>query len=107
VTFIQHGLYGNKKIQGDLYVYGAKRITSDYFLKLTTGSGAVVSVASGIVPSATRKIIKILIGSTAYKLLAATDWVDANSSSASPSRSPSASRSPSSSASKSPSPSHV
>jgi hypothetical protein len=98
---------GNIKHEGDLYLSGVFRVrASTYLLKLASSSG-IVATPSGAVPGATRKKLRILVDGTEMFLLAADDWVNATSSTASSSLSPSASRSPSSSASKSPSPSHV
>jgi len=83
---------------GDLYLTGSLRpsptTANPYVLRLDS-TNAAVSTPAGVVASPTRKKIKILIDSTVYYLLAATDWVTGNS----PSISPSASRSPSASAS--------
>ena len=93
---------GSYILSGDLYLTGQYRITSStYLFQLTTNSGTVVQTAAGATAGTTTKKIKILIDSVVYYLLAADDWVTANSPSVSPSssRSPSASRSPSSSSS--------
>ena len=106
--FFSRGIGGAKKIQGDLLHTGTLNLKStNHLFRLTSGSGGVVSTADGAIPSATRKKLKITIDGSVFYFLAATDWVDANSSSASPSPSPSSSVSPSSSPSASPSPSHV
>lgn len=75
-------------------------------MNLTSSSG-VVATAKGAVPGVTRVKLKIQVDGVDLYLLAANDWVDANSASNSPSVSPSASSSPSASGSASVSPSHV
>jgi hypothetical protein len=87
--------YGSTIIIGDLYLTGILRITSSTYLFYLTSSGTVVETPEGPYAGATRKKIKILIDDVAYYLLAANDWVTANS----PSISPSASVSPSASSS--------
>ena len=106
--FFRSGTVGNKQLVGDLYLTGSLNVVNrTHALKLTTLSGTVVTAADGAIPSPTRKKLRVLIDGVVYYLLAATDWVDANSSSASPSKSPSASLSPSASSSASASPSHI
>ena len=108
MSWFSNGRQGNIKMQGDYYLTGVLHIkNSTYLLKLTSGSGAIVSTATGAVAGPTQKKVKICVDGVDMWLLAANDWVDATSSSASPSRSPSASQSPSASASASASPSHV
>jgi hypothetical protein len=88
VAYFTSSTKGNKKITGDYSITGIPNITCPtYLFKLTTSSGAVVATAQGAVAGPTRKKLKITIDGTTYWLLAANDWVTANSASRSPSSS--------------------
>jgi hypothetical protein len=88
--------YGQWVIKGDLYVHGQIRFTSDTYLLRATTTGSASGTAAGIVPGPVRKKLKVLIDGVPMYFLAASDWVNANSSSRSPSASISPSASPSS-----------
>src|SRR5512139_3315211 len=105
--FYTSKVQGTRMLKGDYYVTGVLNVGNpSYVFQLTSGSGAILSTASGSIPGALRKKLKIAIDGVDYYVLAASDWVNATSSTPSASKSPSASLSPSASASSSPSPSH-